>query len=94
MKTTNVPNMDAMTSDELWTFWKTYHRPGRKAVYTLFPLRTPRDGAYQATVDLASYASNKATAMECRLRGNIAAAKTYEDIADRIYDRLPTFAKW
>jgi hypothetical protein len=92
--TSNVPNLDAMSRDDLMSFWLKYHRPGRKAVVELFPDRKPRDGSYQAVVDLACYASNKATAMSCRLRGDINSAMMYEGIADRIYDGLPEIARW
>src|SRR5687768_3881619 len=49
----------------------------------LFPHR-PR-GYVVATSMLSHYASNKATAMECRLRGDVETALMYEGICERIY---------
>lgn len=86
----NVPNLDAEESDALMDFWARHQR-GRH-VKVLFP--EGGRGTVSATAELANYASNKATAISCRKRGDILAAKMYEDIADRIYARLPDFARW
>ena len=86
----NVPNLDAMEDAALMTFWFEHQR-GRGAK-ALFP--AGGKGTRIATGDLACYASNKATAMSCRLRGDIQAALMYEGIADRIYTDLPEFARW
>jgi hypothetical protein len=48
----------------------------------------------RATADLANYAINLATAMQCRLRGEIETALTYEAIVDSIWAKLPDFARW
>jgi hypothetical protein len=85
-----VPNLDTMTADELLTFWMT-HQQGRRA-HHLFPDGGP--GTRIATRQLANYASNKATAIRCRLTGNIDVALGYEQIADRIYKELPAWARW
>jgi hypothetical protein len=85
-----APNLDCQSSDDLMAFWLRHQR-GRK-VRELFP--AGGKGTRRATADLANYASNKATAQDCRLRGDIKAALIYEGICDRIYDRLPEFARW
>lgn len=86
----NVPNLDAEEATALLIFWNR-HQGGRNA-RDLFP--EGGKGTLRATADLANYASNKATAMQCRRRGDITAALMYEDIADRIYNDLPSFARW
>jgi hypothetical protein len=43
---------------------------------------------------LANYAANIATAKRLRLKGEITTATVYEKIAERIYQRLPTWARW
>lgn len=86
----NVPNLDGQTPADLLEFWHRHNR-GRK-VRELFP--TGGKGSRRATADLANYASNKATAMQCRLRGDIAVALSYETICDRIYSELPEGAQW
>jgi hypothetical protein len=88
--TNNVPNLDAMTQRELMDFWCKHQRC--RGYRELFP--AGGKGTMRATADLACYASNKATAMACRLRGDMPAALMYEGIADRIYAELPPFAKW
>lgn len=85
-----TPNLDALSADELMAFWMRY-QSGRQ-YRELFPVQVP--GRKRATADLANYASNKATAIGCRLRGDISTALMYEDIADRIYAGLPTWSKW
>ena len=85
-----TPNLDAMTVDELQVF-ASAHRgmaPGRK----MFP--EGGKGTNIAARDLVAYAWNKSTAMQCRLRGDISTAWRYEGICDRIFDRLPEFARW
>lgn len=85
-------NLDAETPDDLWKFASELGgvRPIRGA-RMLFPNR-PR-GYVRAAVSLRCYAENKATAIACRLRGDIPAAQIYETICDRIYDSLPDFAR-
>jgi hypothetical protein len=85
-----VPNLDAVPADELMRFWNNY-QSGRNAT-SMFPAK-PK-GYKSATGDLANYASNKATAMQCRIRGEIDTALMYESICDRIYAKLPEYAKW
>lgn len=89
-ETTNVPNLDAMPKGELMDFWQRHQR-GRQTK-ALFP--AGGTGTRTATGSLANYAANKATAMTCRLRGDIAAALVYERIADGIYQSLPDWARW
>jgi hypothetical protein len=89
----NVPNLDCEDSDTLWEFWKRFNsvRPVAQA-RLLFPDR-PK-GYVSAARSLAGYASNKATAMSCRIEGKIESALVYEKICDRIYSDLPDYAKW
>lgn len=88
-----TPNLDAQSIDDLWEFWKETNsvRPIRFA-RRLFPDR-PK-GYVAVTRDIGCYASNRATAMKCRLEGKIQIAIQYEDICERIYQRLPQWAKW
>lgn len=87
----NVPNLDAMDHDELMLFWSEHHNNNRTKAQALFG---NRKGQIRAMKDLANYASNKATAITCRLEGKIQSALMYENIADRIYNNLPDWAKW
>ena len=86
----NVPNLDALEPAELMEFWYR-HQCGR-GYRKIFP--TGGRGAQRATGDLAAYAANKATAMRCRLSGDIPTAQIYENIADSIFEELPAFARW
>lgn len=86
-----VPNLDAMTTQELWDFWGTYNRPKRSKAVELVG---PRKGFTVLCGKLAGYASNKATAQTCRLKGDIAAAQVYESICERIYEELPEDCRW
>ena len=94
-KNPGAPNLDGMSAGDLWDFWK---KMGASSVRPLsqarkmFPGR--KKGIVRATIDLRNYAANKATAMQCRKRGDIKAALMYEGIADKIYKELPTWARW
>lgn len=87
-------NLDGLSSPEdLMQFWQAGSgvRPIALA-RVLFPSQPT--GYVRATRDLACYASNKATAMQCRLRGTIQSALQYEGICESIYNRLPEYARW
>ena len=43
---------------------------------------------------IRAYCHNKATAMDCRSRGQIAVAQKYEAICERLYGELPQWARW
>lgn len=87
-----VPNLDAMPAGELMDFWKKFQRPTRKDAEELVGDR--RKGYTTIAGKLAGYASNKATAIRCRLKGQIDAATSYEAICDRIYERIPEDLRW
>jgi hypothetical protein len=86
----NAPNLDCMPEGELVSFWAK-HQNGR-AARELFP--AGGKGTRRAAADLANYASNRAAACGCRLRGDISRAQMYEGICERIYAGLPAFARW
>lgn len=88
----NVPNLDCMSEDELMAFWKRYSRPSRKDAEALIGDRCK--GFTTMCGRLAGYAANKATAISCRLRGDIQVALSYENICDAIYDRIPEDIRW
>jgi hypothetical protein len=85
-------NLDSETSEDLMHFWQRTNsvRPISFAKQ-LFP--TIPKGFIAATKNLGHYASNKATAQNLRLRGDVQTAMMYENICDRIYNELPEWAK-
>lgn len=85
-------NLDDYSTEsaDLFAFWAK-HQAGRRS-RDLFPDKPA--GARRATADLANYAANKGTAMDCRRRGDIQTAQMYESICERIYQGLPGFARW
>lgn len=88
MDESNVPNLDCESHRNLMDFWMR-HQKGRE-YKTLFP--EGGKGTRRATADLASYASNKAAAITCRLKGDIQTALMYEKFCDNIFENLPKFA--
>lgn len=88
----NIPNLDAMTEEDLMAFWKRYSRPTRKDAEALIGDR--RKGFTTVAGSLAGYASNKATAMRCRKNGDVLAAQVYETICENIYNDLPFGLRW
>lgn len=86
-----APNLDGYNKDTLMDFWNVA-RHGRKMAKLLFSGK-PKNYV-KVTQTLANYASNKATAMACRERGDIQAALIYEKICNNIYTDLPEWARW
>ncbi len=88
----NIPNFDAMSANELMSFWARYSRPTRKDAAALIGDKRP--GYTTICGTLAAYACNKAVAMKCRLDGDIQGAQIYELHCDQTYDRLPEDLRW
>ena len=88
----DVPNLDAMSRDELMDFWMRYQNRQRRADAEALVGRRPNYTTIAAS--LGAYAANKATAIACRQRGDIPAAKVYETICEGIYKRLPADLRW
>lgn len=87
-------NLDAMEHDQLIDFAVRFIGHGVRpirAARELFP--TQPKGYVEYTRMLRNYAWNKATAVSCRLEGNINSALSYEAICDRIYAQLPDYAR-
>lgn len=89
----NVPNLDAMTKEDLWEFWKK-HREGRSRKESELLIGDKRKNYTVFAANLANYACNKATAMKCRENGEIQAALVYEKICEVIYSTLPSDLRW
>lgn len=89
-----VPNLDcySVNADDVWKLAECLTRQSRHAGRIMFPHRTA--GYVSATINLGHYAYNKATAMRCRARGDSLGAGNYDAICDRIYARLPEYARW
>lgn len=88
-----APNIDCFgEADEIWTLAEVFKLQSRECGRIMFPARPA--GYVTATRNLGHYAYNKATAMRCRARGDVSGAMQYEDICQRIYNRLPAWARW
>jgi hypothetical protein len=90
--TNTVPNLDAMTSDELRTFWGRYHRPTRKDAAAL--VGHTRKGYAGIASLLANYAINKCAAMRYRRDGDVQGALRYEEACELHYARIPADLRW
>lgn len=88
----NIPNLDAMSIEELRAFWKQHHK-STKAKATVF-LGVARPDGKKVIETLANYALNKMVAMQARLEGNIKTAMVYEEHAQLSYERLPKDCRW
>jgi hypothetical protein len=88
------PNIDgwSIDPDDITKLARCLETQSRHVGQIMFPDR-PK-GYVTATRNLAHYAWNKSTAMRCRLIGRITDALIYEEICEKIYARLPDFAKW
>lgn len=83
---------DSMTATELFAW--SYHASFAPKAMRLEVFGRIGKGTVRAMKDCSHYAANKATAMQCRARGELPAALLYENIAERIYASLPSYAKW
>jgi hypothetical protein len=92
MNPPNIPNFDAMTRDELRSFWSEYHICSKsKAVELLGVVR--KDGK-KIVETLACYAMDRSVAMGYRLEGKIQQAIICENNAQLAYNRLPSVCRW
>lgn len=89
----HVPNLDAMTQDQLKGFIAMYRNPRPDEAVKLTGQAEP-ETAMEIAKLLAVYATNKAHAMESRLKGDIGDALRHEEECDKIYDRLPDSVRW
>jgi hypothetical protein len=89
-----APNIDnGFTQKELVEFWNRTDKRTAEVARELFP--TKRGAVVlEAVRNLGHYASNKAAAMLSREMGEIQTAAMYEGICERLYDKLPKFARW
>jgi hypothetical protein len=87
-----APNLDAMPYKALIDFWDEASHATYRIARELFPSR--RKGYVSVTEDLGHYAINKATAITLRESGDIQRAQVYEAICQKVYDRLPEWARW
>jgi len=87
-----VPNLDALSADELKHFFA--RKPGRllDQARDLFP--DLPEGYFKAYKRLRDYARSKHSALELRSKGNIMLAKQMEEHMDHLYKQLPKWARW
>jgi hypothetical protein len=87
----DLPNLDAMTQDELRTFWSKWHVTTKKEVVRFLG---EREDACKVMETLACYAINKSCAIGLRLEGQIEHALTYEQACEIQYEKLPEDVRW
>lgn len=87
----DLPNFDAMSQDELRTFWGKWHVTTRKKAVEFLG---DRKDARQIMETLACYAINKSCAIGLRLDGKIDQACAYEQACDLQYEQLPEDVRW
>jgi len=86
-------NLDAMPEQDLWELTQSAkHKSTRHCAEVVFPDK-PR-GFTTAYRQLMTYAELKEQAMRWRRIGKITSAMQNEDQCERIYNRLPDYAKW
>ncbi len=86
-----APNLDGMDQEDLFHFAMGAEDRKRVAARKLFG--THPHGPI-ALMSLVTYAWNKITAMQKRLDGDIASAILFEDACEKMYRKLPEFARW
>jgi hypothetical protein len=91
--THSLPNLDTMSTGELRAF-HMLHDGGRNRARAYKLIGDRRKNYTTITSNLACYAENKSTAMDCRGKGDIFSAEMYENICERIYKHLPADLKW
>lgn len=89
--TLKLPNLDAMSKDKLWAFWKKWHVATRTKAVALVGVRK---GATRLAQQLANYALHKTSAIQFRLDGKIVLAQNYETVCEQLYQKLPEDLRW
>lgn len=87
-------NPDAEMDREELMKWIQFIGNGRRPLNVANFWFPNERGRLIAVINLRQYLWNKYTAMGLRLAGNINRALEYEGICDRIYNRLPDYARW
>lgn len=87
-----VPNFDGMWEKDIQE-WLRENMEGKRSLAAKLFGGKPK-GSGRAAESLRAYAWNKLVAMRLRREGNIHVALQYEDMCDRIYSRLPSYARW
>lgn len=86
-----VPNLDAMSVDELRDFRHKYRKADLATAQNLVGhIKAP----VSAAKELARYADMKASAMLYRKNGHIQVAVRLEESCEAIYKALPPEARW
>ncbi len=85
-------NLDAMDHAELVDFWSEAASHPVRVGRRLFP-DMPK-GYVAATKKLAHYALSKASAIACRLKGEIGQAQRYEGNCEAVFEALAEYARW
>lgn len=89
--TLELPNLDCMPANELRAFWNEWHVANRAKAVALVGVRK---NAPKLAHTLASYAINKAVAVQARSQGLITTAQRYEGYCDNLYKELPEDLRW
>jgi hypothetical protein len=85
-------NLDTMDFDELDAIWRGVMEHPRKFALKLFPSKPPH---YVKTANLlAIYASDRLLAMRYRAGGHIKDSLKVEEELEKLYDKLPEYARW
>jgi hypothetical protein len=86
-----MENLDNMSSDQLGELYAKYVYNPKEFGELLMPGRR-----VQASVlrDIAIYIMNKLAAMRLRKDSKIEEARHYEDVCDRVFKILPSYARW
>lgn len=85
-------NLDCLDEEHAMLFWVIFHRPTRANAELLVGDRRP--GFTAIAAKLATYACNVAVASQCRKRGDIETALSYERHNERLYNELPADCRW
>ena len=88
-----MPNLDEQTARDLEVFSGEIHFDPTKTVQSLFPNEYPAE-ALHATIRIGDYANAKILFLEALEDGNNIKACVHEEQCRRIFDTLPTFARW
>jgi hypothetical protein len=86
-----LPNLDAMTREELLVFWGEWHEASYKQAEKLVGVRPDASKVVEV---LACYAITKAVAIGARLKGDTKSSLMYELECQQTYEQLPSDLRW
>ena len=87
-----IPDLDKMSEQELWAFWRRYNCPSRRDAEQL--VGDTRKNYITIASIFACYACNRALVLQGQRENNPGAIEAYDHARKLAFERLPADLRW